>query len=109
MAGLSKSANWGRWCRASKARRCSLIVAAAAFTGARRSLRYWRCNGPISIAANKTLRIERAIEETVEAWLADQGTEDASAANEPSPSTMILLALLMAERDKHRRIVAGVP
>jgi integrase len=83
------------------------IVATAAFTGARRSeilaLRWADLD-----AVNKTLRIERAIEETAEHGLQIKGPK-----TERGKRTITidddLLALLMAEREKHRRVVAGVP
>jgi integrase len=82
------------------------IVAAAAFTGARRNeilaLRWEDLN-----TANKTLRIERALEET----------KDGLAFKAPKTKRGFrtitidddLIALLAAEREKHSRILAGVP
>jgi integrase len=83
------------------------IVATAAFTGARRNeilaLRWDDLN-----VANKTIRIERALEET-----------DAHGLRMKAPKTARgkrtikiddeLLSLLLAERERHLRIVAGVP
>ena len=83
------------------------IVATAAFTGARRSeilALQWADLDPV----NKELRIERAIEETVEHGLQIKGPK-----TERGKRTITidddLLALLMAERDKHLRILAGIP
>jgi len=83
------------------------IVAVAAFTGARRNeilaLRWDDLD-----AAAKTLRIERAIEETDEHGLQIKGPK-----TERGKRTITidedLLALLVAERERHLRIVAGVP
>jgi integrase len=82
------------------------IVATAALTGARRNeilaLRWTDFD-----AANKTLRIERALEETKEAGLSfkahktKRGTRSIAIDGE-------LVALLATEREKHLRIVAGV-
>jgi integrase len=82
------------------------IVATAALTGARRNeilgLR-WTDFDP----ANRTLRIERALEETKETGLTfkapktKRGTRTIAIDEE-------LIALLAAEREKHLRIVAGV-
>jgi integrase len=84
-----------------------LIVAAAAFTGARRNeilaLRW----SDLDVAA-KTLRIERAIDGSSKHGLrlkdpkTERGKRTIAIGNE-------LLELLLAERDKHLRIVAGVP
>jgi integrase len=82
------------------------IVATAVFTGARRNeilaLRWADLD-----AVNKTLRIERALEETKEA------------VNFKAPKTKRgvrtiaidddLIALLLVEREKYLRLVAGVP
>jgi integrase len=83
------------------------IVAAAAFTGARRNEILALQWGDLDIE-KKTLRIERAIEET-----------DAHGLRLKAPKTergkrtitidADLLALLLAEREKHLRLVAGVP
>jgi integrase len=83
------------------------IVAVAAFTGARRNeilaLR-WDDFDPTA----KTLRIERAIEETDEHGLRIKGPK-----TERGKRTITidddLIALLVAERERHLRIVAGVP
>jgi integrase len=82
------------------------IVATAALTGARRNeilaLRWTDFN-----ATNRTLRIERALEETKEAGLSfkapktKRGTRTITIDDD-------LVALLTAEREKHLRIVAGV-
>jgi integrase len=82
------------------------IVATAALTGARRNeilaLR-WADFDP----ANRTLRIERALEETKEAGLyfkppkTKRGTRTITIDDD-------LVALLTAEREKHLRIMAGV-
>jgi integrase len=83
------------------------IVAVAAFTGARRNeilaLRW----DDLDTAA-KTLRIERAIEETDEHGLRIKGPK-----TERGKRTITidddLIALLVADRERHLRIVAGVP
>ena len=83
------------------------IVAVAAFTGARRgeilALR-WQDFDPSA----KTLRIERAVEETEEHGLQIKGpkTERGKRTIEIDDD---LVALLLAERERHLRIVAGVP
>jgi integrase len=83
------------------------IVAVAAFTGARRgeilALR-WQDFDP----GAKTLRIERAVEETEEHGLQIKGpkTERGKRTIEIDDA---LVALLLAERERHLRIVAGVP
>jgi len=83
------------------------IVCVAAFTGARRgeilALR-WTDFDPIA----KTLRIERAVEETEEHGLQIKGpkTERGKRTIEIDND---LVALLLAERDRHLRMVAGVP
>lgn len=83
------------------------IVAVAAFTGARRNeilaLRWSDLD-----QANKTLRIERALEETSKFGLALKEPKTARGKR----TIMIdddLLALLLAEREKLLRIIAGVP
>jgi integrase len=83
------------------------IVAVAAFTGARRNeilaLRWTDLD-----AANKTLRIERALEQikteapTFKDPKTERGTRSITIDDD-------LLALLVAEREKHLRIKAGVP
>ena len=83
------------------------IISVAAFTGARRNevlaLR-WTDLDP----ANKTLRIERAIEETERHGVRFKGPK-----KESHKRTITidddLLALLLVEREKHLRMVAGVP
>jgi integrase len=83
------------------------IVAVAAFTGARRgeilALR-WEDFDPNA----KTLRIERAVEETIEHGLQIKGpkTERGKRTIEIDSD---LVALLVAERDRYLRMVAGVP
>jgi integrase len=83
------------------------IVAVAAFTGARRgeilALRWEDFN-----AEAKTLRIERAIEETQEHGLQIKGpkTERGKRTIEIDDD---LVALLKSERERYLRIVAGVP
>jgi integrase len=82
------------------------IVAVAAFTGARRNeilaLRWSDLD-----VANKTLRIERALEETkagltFKAPKTKRGFRTIAIDDD-------LIALLVAERERHLRIVAGVP
>jgi integrase len=83
------------------------IVAVAAFTGARRNeilaLRWEDLD-----VANKTLRIERALEETKEHGLRIKGPK-----TERGKRTIKidddLISLLAAERERHLRIVVGVP
>jgi integrase len=83
------------------------IVAVAAFTGGRRNeilaLRWQDLD-----ATAKTLRIERVIEETDEHGLRIKGPK-----TERGKRTITidddLIALLVAERERHLRIVAGVP
>jgi integrase len=83
------------------------IVAVAAFTGARRNeilaLRWTDLD-----VEKKTLRIERAIEETraFGRTLKEPKTERGKRTIKIDDS---LIALLLAERDKHLRIKAGVP
>jgi integrase len=83
------------------------IVATAAFTGARRNeilaLR-WSDLNPVE----KTLRIERAMEETKTGGrtVKPPKTERGVRTIEIDGG---LLALLLAERDKHLRLTAGVP
>jgi integrase len=83
------------------------IVAVAAFTGARRNeilaLR-WEDFNPDA----KTLRIERAVEHTKEHGFQIKGpkTERGKRTIEIDPD---LVALLLAERERHLRMVAGVP
>src|SRR5215469_12003210 len=83
------------------------IIAVAAFTGARRgevlALR-WQDFDPDA----KTLRIERSVEETEEHGLQIKGPK-----TERGKRTIeidnVLVELLMGERQRHLRIVAGVP
>jgi integrase len=83
------------------------IVSVAAFTGARRNeilaLRWSDLD-----AQRKELRIERAVEETKAHGVRFKGPK-----KESHKRTITidddLLALLLAEREKHLRIVAGVP
>jgi integrase len=83
------------------------IVAVAAFTGARRNeilaLRW----GDLDVA-NKALRIERAMEETVAGGrrLKEPKTRRGTRTIQIDGD---LVALLLAEREKHLRIKAGVP
>ena len=83
------------------------IVATAAFTGARRNeilALQWHDLDP----AAKTLRIERAVDETDAHGLRIKGPK-----TERGKRTITidddLVALLMTERDRHLRIMAGVP
>ena len=83
------------------------IVSVAAFTGMRRNeilaLR-WCDLDP----QKKTLRIERSVEETKSHGIRFKGPK-----RESHKRTITidddLLALLLAERDKHLRLIAGVP
>jgi len=83
------------------------IVSVAAFTGMRRNeilaLRWSDLD-----AAKKTLRIERALEETKQHGIRFKGPK-----RESHKRTITidddLLALLLAERDKHLRLIAGIP
>lgn len=83
------------------------IISVAAFTGARRNeilaLR-WSDLDP----ATKTLRIERAIEETKKHGIRFKGPK-----KESHKRTITidddLLVMLLAEREKHLRMIAGVP
>jgi integrase len=83
------------------------IVATAAFTGARRNeilaLRWEDLN-----VANKTIRIERALEETAAHGLRMKAPKTARGKRTIKIDDE-LLALLLAERERHLRIVAGVP
>jgi len=83
------------------------IVAVAAFTGARRTeiLGLWWTDLD---AKNKTLRIERAVEQTKEYGL---NLKEPKRARHKRTITIDddLIALLLAEREKHLRIKAGVP
>jgi integrase len=82
------------------------IVSVAAFTGARRNeilaLRWSDLD-----SVKKTLRIERSVEETA------TGMRFKGPKRESHKRTITidddLLALLLAERDKHLRLLAGVP
>jgi integrase len=83
------------------------IVSTAAFTGARRgevlALRWSDLD-----AQEKTLRIERSVEETDKHGLRFKGPK-----KESHKRTITidddLVVLLLAERDRHLRLVAGVP
>jgi len=83
------------------------IVAVAAFTGARRNeilaLRWSDFD-----ADAKTLRIERAVEETREHGLQVKGPKS-ERGNRTIEIDDDLVALLCAERDRYLRLVAGVP
>jgi len=88
------------------------IVAAAAFTGARRNeILALRWSDLDSVA--KTLRIERALEETK----GEPGKGPTRRLKEPKRANHrrtiqiddALIDLLLSERDKHLRLVAGVP
>jgi integrase len=83
------------------------IVSVAAFTGARRNeilaLR-WTDLDPV----NKTLRIERALEETDEFGIRFKGPKKKTHKRTITIDDD-LLALLLAARDKHLRLVAGIP
>jgi integrase len=90
-----------------KAHPLHAIVATAAFTGARRNevlaLRWSDLD-----VQKKTLRIERALEETNAHGIRFKGPK-----SEKHKRTITidddLLTLLIAEREKHLRLVAGVP
>jgi integrase len=83
------------------------IVAVAAFTGARRNeILALRWND-LDVAA-KTLRIERAVEQTAKYGLALKGPKTARGKRTITINDD-LIALLCAEREKHLRILAGVP
>jgi integrase len=83
------------------------IIATAAFTGARRNEVLALQWSDLDVE-NKTLRIERAIEETDQHGLRLKGpkTERGKRTITIDPE---LVALLVAEREKHLRIAAGVP
>jgi integrase len=82
------------------------IVATAAFTGARRNEVLALQWGDLDVE-NKTLRVERAIEETEQHGLRLKGPK-----TERGKRTITidaeLVALLLAEREKHLRLIAGV-
>lgn len=83
------------------------IVAVAAFTGARRNeilALQWR---DLNIAA-KTLRIERAVEQVRKQPLALKETKTARGKRTITIDDG-LIEILLAERERHLRIVAGVP
>ena len=83
------------------------IVSVAAFTGARRNeilaLR-WSDLDPV----NKTLRIERALEETEKHGIRVKGPKKESHKRTITVDDD-LLALLLTEREKHLRLIAGIP
>ena len=83
------------------------IVAVAAFTGARRNEVLALQWADLDVE-KKTLRIERAIEETIKYGLRLKGPK-----KEDHKRTIAIdddtFALLVAERERHLRIVAGVP
>ncbi|HKF08855.1 MAG TPA: tyrosine-type recombinase/integrase [Xanthobacteraceae bacterium] len=83
------------------------IVAVAAFTGARRSeilaLRWSDLDGKA-----KTLRIERAVDHVTGQALALKAPKTARGTRTITIDDS-LLALLTAEREKHLRLIAGVP
>ncbi|HZC56029.1 MAG TPA: site-specific integrase [Xanthobacteraceae bacterium] len=85
----------------------SLIVAVAAFTGARRgeilALRWDDLD-----VATKTLRIERSVDETRAHGLRIKSPKSARGVRAISIDAG-LIALLLAERDRHLRLIAGVP
>lgn len=84
-----------------------LIVATATFTGARRNeilaLRWTDLN-----VVDKTLRIERALEETKEYGVRFKGPKTKRGIRTIKIDGE-LISLLTAERERHLRIVAGVP
>jgi integrase len=83
------------------------IVAVAAFTGARRGEilgLQWR---DLDVE-NKTLRIERAVEQTAKYGLSLKEPKTARGKRTIAIDTD-LVALLCGEREKHLRIAAGVP
>jgi integrase len=83
------------------------IVATLAFTGCRRNEALALRWSDLDVAA-KTLRIERALEETDELGLTFKGPK-----TERGKRTITinddLIALLVAEREKYLRLIAGVP
>jgi integrase len=83
------------------------IVSVAAFTGARRNEILALCWTDLE-PQKKELRIERAVEETKKHGLRIKGPK-----KESHKRTITidddLLALLLSEREKHLRLVAGVP
>jgi integrase len=83
------------------------FVSVAAFTGARRgeimALRWSDLD-----AVNKTLRIERALEQTDEFGVRFKGPNKASHKRTITIDDD-LLTLLLAEREKHLRLIAGIP
>jgi integrase len=83
------------------------IVATLAFTGCRRNEALALRWSDLDVAA-KTLRIERALEETAELGLSFKGPK-----TERGKRTITvdddLIALLVAEREKYLRLIAGVP
>jgi integrase len=89
------------------------IVAVAAFTGARRNeilALQWSDLDPVA----KTLRIERALEETAGPVKGEGPTRRLKEPKRASHKRTIqiddaLIAVLLSERDKHLRLLAGVP
>jgi integrase len=83
------------------------IVATLAFTGCRRNEALALRWTDLDVAA-KTLRIERALEETEELGISFKGPK-----TERGKRTITvdddLIALIVAEREKYLRLVAGVP
>jgi integrase len=83
------------------------IVATLAFTGARRNEALALQWGDLDVA-NKTLRIERAAEDTKQHGLRLKGPKTARGKRTIRIDDD-LIALLLAERERHLRPVAGVP
>jgi integrase len=84
------------------------IVAAAAFTGARRNeilALQWR---DLDVE-NKTLRIERAVEETDAHGLRLKAPKTGEKGKRTIAIDDDLIELLLAARERHLRIAAGVP
>ena len=83
------------------------FVSVAAFTGARRgeimALRWFDLD-----AVNKTLRIERALEQTDKFGVRFKGPKKASHKRTITIDDD-LLTLLLAERERHLRLIAGIP
>jgi integrase len=83
------------------------MVAVAAFTGARRN-EILALQWDDLDAANKTLRIERALETTAKYGMRFKEPKTARGKRTITIDDD-LIALLVAERERHLRIVAGVP